>query len=66
MRSKKNLSSEELDEQIKVLLGRRTLMDNRRIELELAIEALNRRLRGLYAKRTIALNLTLPLEDVTK
>jgi len=61
MGAKKNLSSEELDEAIAKLVERRTLMERRAAELETALIALNKKLKGLYAKRTIALNFTLPL-----
>lgn len=66
MSNRKNLSAYELDEQISKLLERRTLMEQRAAELETGLMAINKRLKALYAKRTIALNFTLPLEDVSQ
>lgn len=65
MRSKKssNYNLEELDKMISELVSRRGRMEARLAEMEAAIFALNRRLKGLYGKRTIALNFTLPLEE---
>jgi hypothetical protein len=66
MRAKKNLGSEELDELIAQLIERRTLMEKRLAELETALIVINKKLKSLYAKRTIALNFTLPLGDVSQ
>jgi hypothetical protein len=65
MRTKKNsnYSAEELDVMIQKLLSRRELMAKRILEMESGLFDLNRRLKSLYAKRTIALNFTLPLEE---
>jgi len=52
-----------LDAQIAKLVDRRALMVKRAAELEMAILAIDKRLKGFYAKRTIALNFTLPLGD---
>jgi hypothetical protein len=66
MRTKKTLSSEELNEEISKLVERRALMEKRVEELAIALHTIDKQLKGLYAKRTIALNFTLPLEDATK
>jgi hypothetical protein len=68
MRTKKNsaCSLEELDLRIEVLVTRKVRMENQIFILQQGLDALNRRLQSLYSNRTIALNFTLPLEDVTK
>jgi hypothetical protein len=65
MRVRKNLnySSEQLDEMIAVLVTRRERMQKRMAEMESGLFTLERQLKSLYAKRTIALNFTLPLEE---
>ena len=59
-------SAEELDQQIAVILDRRELMQKRLAELEAALLRLDARLKGLYSKRTVALNFTLPLEEAER
>lgn len=65
MRIKKSsdYSLEELEEKILMLEQRKMKMELRRLELENGLLDLGRRLKSLYAKRTIALNLKLPLEE---
>lgn len=56
-----DLKLEKLDEHITRLLIRRNRMEDQKVVLEKALLALDARLKGLYAKRTITLNFTLDL-----
>ena len=68
MRIKKNCnySQQQLEAMIAEVIERKRRMEARRRELDQALWRLDNQLKTLYAKRNIALNFTLPLEDATK
>ena len=65
MRIRKNsqYSQKQLEAMIEELLARKRRTEDRRRELDQALFRLDMQLKTLYAKRTIALNFTLPLEE---
>jgi len=65
MRIKKNCnySQQQLEAMITEVIERKRRMEARWRELDQALWRLDNQLKTLYAKRNIALNLTLPLED---
>lgn len=68
MRTKKSsrCNLEDLEENIRVLVDRQTRMQAQRDKLNAALFRIECQLKNLYAKRTVSLNFTLPLEDATK
>lgn len=68
MRIRKNYqySQEQLDAMIAQMLAQRQRTQDRIRELEQAMWRCDNQLKTLYAKRTIALNFTLPLKDAAK
>ncbi len=65
MRIKKNLAynQQQLEAMIAELIERKRRTEDRLRELNQAVCRIDMQLKTLYAKRTIALNFTLPLEE---